>query len=135
MTEASSENANDAPMPIGRHGCLTTYLVFVIIVNAALCLVYLFGSGALRRRGVSTPDWAFWALAICGVANVVSAIALLRWQRWGFWAFVASAIVGIAINLSIGLGPQGVVGALVGIAILYGVLHIGKERKAWPRLH
>jgi hypothetical protein len=66
--------------------------------------------------------------------NVIAAVALLRWRRWGFWLFVASALAGLAVNLSIGM-PQGIFGAVVGIAILYGVLHIGKERKAWPRLH
>jgi Phage integrase, N-terminal SAM-like domain len=48
--------------------------------------------------------------------------------------FVLSAIAGVGINFSIGLGPQGIFGAVLGIAILYAVLHIGGERKAWPRL-
>ncbi len=96
--------------------------------------MYLFGSGWLQSRGAKMPTWAFGALALCGVVNVISAVALLRWQRWGFWAFVASALVGVVVNFSIGLGPQGVVGAAAGILILYGVLHIGKEQKAWPRL-
>jgi hypothetical protein len=135
MTEASNDSASSPSAPNDRHGCLTTYLVFVIIVNSVLCLVYLFGSQALRRAGANTPDSAFWALAICGIVNVVSAIALLRWRRWGFWAFVASAVAGVAVNVSIGLAPQGAGGAVVGIAVLYGVLHIGRGRKAWPRLH
>jgi hypothetical protein len=95
--------------------------------------MYLFGAEWLRRKGAKAPDWAFWTLAIAGVINVISAVALLRWRRWGFWLFVLSAIGGVAVNLSIGL-PQGIFGAVFGIAILYGVLHIGGERKAWPRL-
>jgi hypothetical protein len=134
MNEPADTNASTASAPTGRHGCLTTYLVFVIIVNSAMALVYLFGSEWLRRNGAQTPSWAFWALAIAGVVNVIAAVALLRWRRWGFWLFVASALAGLAVNLSIGM-PQGIFGAVVGIAILYGVLHIGKERKAWPRLH
>jgi hypothetical protein len=119
----------------GRHGCLTTYLVFVIIANSALALVYLFGAEGLQRNGPKTPDWAFWALAICGIINVISAVALLRWKRWGFWLFAVSAIAGVGINFSIGVGPQGIFGAVLGLALLYAVLHIGGERKAWPRLH
>ncbi|CAN5606095.1 hypothetical protein BH18VER1_BH18VER1_06780 [soil metagenome] len=135
MTESTDDKPTSQPATSPRHGCLATYLVFVIIVNAAVCFLYLFGSELMRGRGSRMPAWAFWALALCGVINVVSAIALLRWRRWGFWAFVASAIAGVAVNVSIGLGPQGAVGAGVGVVILYGVLHIGKEKKAWPRLH
>ncbi|HJY53778.1 MAG TPA: hypothetical protein VKD89_07125 [Candidatus Udaeobacter sp.] len=134
MDEDAINNPSDTPVGSGRHGCLTTYLVFVIIVNSAIAPMYLFGTEWLRRNGLRTPDWALWALAICGVINVISAIALLRWKRWGFWFFVVSTLAGVAVNFSIGLGPQGLFGAVFGIAILYGVLHIGKERKAWPRL-
>jgi len=134
MDKHSIDNPSDAPVGTRRHGCLTTYLVFIIIVNSAVVLMYLFGAEWLRRNGARIPDWAFWALAIAGVINVISAIALLRWRRWGFWLFVVSAFAGVAVNFSIGLGPQGLFAAVFGIAILYGVLHIGKERKAWPRL-
>lgn len=120
-------------MATGRHGCLTTYLVFVIIVNAAMALMYAFGSEWLRRNGAKVPSWAFWAFAAGGVVNVISAVALFRWKRWGFWLFVASAVAGFAVNLAIGL-PQGIFGAVLGVALLYAVLQIGNERKAWPRL-
>jgi len=134
MNEGTAGNPKATSTQSGRHGCLTTYLVFVIIVNSAVALVYLFGREWLQRNGPQTPEWAFWLLAICGLSNVISAIALLRWKRWGFWLFVVSTITALAINFSIGLGPQGIFGAVLGIAILYAVLHIGGERKAWPRL-
>jgi hypothetical protein len=134
MNEGTADNPSATSIQVGRHGCLTTYLVFIIIINSALALTYLFGAEWLQRNGPKTPQWAFWVLAVCGVINVVSAVALLRWKRWGFWLFVLSAIAGVGINFSIGLGPQGIFGAVLGIAILYAVLHIGGERKAWPRL-
>ena len=133
MNEDGNHNPTGTSSQSQRHGCLTTYLVFVIIINSAMALMYLFGAEWLRRNHAKTPDWAFWTLAMAGVVNVISAVALLRWRRWGFWLFVLSAIIGVAVNLSIGL-PQGIFGAVFGIAILYGVLHIGGERKAWPRL-
>ncbi|MFL6589494.1 MAG: hypothetical protein ACJ8M4_04915 [Chthoniobacterales bacterium] len=133
MNEDANHTSTTTSNQSQRHGCLTTYLVFVIIINSGMALMYLFGAEWLRHNGATTPDWAFWALAVAGVVNVISAVALLRWRRWGFWLFVVSAIVGLAVNLSIGL-PQGILGAVFGIAVLYGVLHIGGERKAWPRL-
>ncbi len=134
MNEINPETPTSPPAPISRHGCLTAYLIFIIIVNSALALTYLLGSSYIQGQGAKMPAWAFWALALCGVINVVAAVALLQWKRWGFWAFVASALASVAINLSIGLGLAGLFGSLFGILVLFGVLQIGQERKAWPRL-
>jgi hypothetical protein len=106
----------------------------MIIVNSGVSLLYLFGSEWLRRSGSNTPDWAFWFLAVGGLVNVLCAVALLRWKKWGFWGFIASAIAVLVVNLSIGLGPSSIFGGVVGIALLYGVLHIGKEKKGWSQL-
>jgi hypothetical protein len=73
-------------------------------------------------------------LAAAGLVNVLCAVALLRWKKWGFWGFVASAVAIFIVNLSIGLGPSSVLGGAVGVAVLYGVLQIGKENKGWPQL-
>ncbi len=134
MNEINPENPSSSPAPAGRHGCLTAYLIFIIIVNSALALTYLLGSGWIQSEEAKIPHWAFWALALCGAINVVAAVALLRWKRWGFWAFVASALISVGINLSIGLGLAGLFGSLFGILVLYGVLQIGQERKAWHQL-
>jgi len=74
-------------------------------------------------------------------------------KKWGFWGYCASSIAGLAINLLINTGgavqiPGGTSQALVGsisiiisvaavilgILILFGVLHIGKENKGWRQL-
>lgn len=132
MSEIITDNPSSAPKE--RHGCLTTYLVFMIIVNSCLSLLYLFGSEWLRRNGAATPNWAFWCLAVGGIVNVLCAVALLRWKKWGFWGFVASAIAIFIVNLSIGLGPSSILAGAVGVAILYGVLQIGEKNKGWPQL-
>jgi hypothetical protein len=132
MSEVTTDNPSKAPKE--RHGCLTTYLVFMIIVNSGVSLIYLFGSGWVRRNGPNAPDWAFWLLALTGLVNVLCAVALLRWKKWGFWGFVVSAIAIFIVNLSIGLGPSSGLGGAIGVALLYGVLQIGKERKGWPQL-
>jgi hypothetical protein len=58
----------------------------------------------------------------------------LNGKKWGFWGFIASSIVALFVNLSIGMGIGQSLLGLVGIALLYGVLHIGKENKGWPQL-
>jgi cytochrome bd-type quinol oxidase subunit 2 len=110
------------------------YLVFMIIANSATTLMYLVGAEDIRRKIPEIPQWSFPVLIVGAILNLVFAIALLRWKKWGFWGFVATSVVIFLVNLSLGftLGPALV--GLLGVAILYGVLHIGKERQGWSQL-
>jgi hypothetical protein len=73
-------------------------------------------------------------LIILSLFNLVCAIQLLRWKKWGFWGYCVSTVVAVAISLSLGLGISSLIGGILGIAILFGVLHIGRENKGWPQL-
>jgi hypothetical protein len=42
-------------------------------------------------------------------------------------------VASLVVNLWLGVG-MGVAGAVIGVLLLYGVLHIGKENKGWPQL-
>jgi hypothetical protein len=117
-----------------RHGCLTAYLVLMIIANCATALFYVIGSEAVKRRLPNMPDWAFPVLIAIGIVNLVCAVALLRWKKWGFWGFCISTAIVFVLNLAIGLSVASAIGGLLGVAILYGVLHIGKDNKGWPQL-
>jgi hypothetical protein len=117
-----------------RHGCLTAWLVLMIIANLAIALIYLFGSSAIRHDFPSAPGWAFPVLAIAGIVNVICAIALFQWKKWGFSGVIATTVVTFVVNLIIRLNVLRALFGFVGIAILYGVLQIGKERKGWTQL-
>ena len=120
--------------PKQRHGCLTAYLVFMIIANSATAIMYIAGREAIQKSLPGMPDWAFPVLIALGVFNLTCAIALFRWKKWGFWGFTLSACVVLFVNLAIGLSPAQALGGLVGVAILYGVLQIGKTNKGWSQL-
>ena len=123
-----------APSGKKRHGCLTTYLAFLILANALTALLYLLGGDAMRQRLPNIPNWAFPVLGVTGIINIVCAFGLFTWKRWGFWGFVASTALVFVINLSIGLSVVSAAVGLIGVAILFGVLQIGKENKGWPQL-
>jgi hypothetical protein len=96
--------------------------------------MYLFGSAAIRQNVPSAPGWAFPVLAIGGIVNVVCAIALFQWKKWGFFGFIATAAVAFVVNLMIGINILQALLGLVGIAVLYWVLQMGKEKKGWTQL-
>lgn len=117
-----------------RHGCLTAWLVCMIVANSATALVYLLGSEAIRQLLPNIPGWALPVLIVFSLLNLVYAIALFQWKKWGFWGFCASSVAALVVNLSLGIGIGSVLSGLVGVIVLYGVLHIGKENKGWPQL-
>jgi len=116
-----------------RHGCLTAWLVLTIVANSATVLMYVLRSETIRRSLPNAPGWTLPLLIVVSLFNLVCAGALLQWKKWGFWGSCASAVVSLVVNLWLGLGT-GVAGAVVGVLLLYGVLHIGKENKGWPQL-
>lgn len=117
-----------------RHGCLTAWLVLMIIANSGTALVYLLGSAAIKENVPNAPAWSFPVLAVMGILNVVCSVALLQWKQWGFFGFIASALITFGINLAIGLNIVQACFGLVGVVVLYAVLQIGNENKGWPQL-
>ena len=117
-----------------RHGCLTTWLILMIIANTLAAVIYLFASAPIQKQLPGSPEWLFPVMALFSVINLICAVALLKWKKWGFLGFCASSIAVLLFNLSAGLGTGTSLGGLLGAAILYGVLHIGKEDKGWPQL-
>jgi hypothetical protein len=117
-----------------RHGCLTAYLIVMIIANSLTGLLYVFGADAIKQRLPNMPNWAFPVLIAMAIINLVCAVALFRWKKWGFWGFALSSLVVFAVNLAIGLSITSAILGLFGVAVLFGVLHIGKENKGWTQL-
>ena len=117
-----------------RHGCLTTWLILMIIANSITALMYLLNSQAIRQASPGLPSWLFPVLIIVCIFNLICTIALFKWQKWGFWGFLGSSITALVINLSIGLGVGKSLVGLIGIAILYAVLNIGESNKGWSQL-
>ncbi len=80
------------------------------------------------------PTWVFGFMALVALLNVVSAVAILRWKKWGFWLFASTSFITFGINYSLGLSFATSIVGLLGIAILYGVLHMGRDKKGWTQL-
>ena len=117
-----------------RHGCLTAFLILMVIANSLGAVIYLLGSSFIKQNMPGMPSWVILITGIFSVFNFACAIALFKWKKWGFWGFLISSIIALFINSSIGLGIGQSLSGLLGIAILYGVLHIGKENKGWSQL-
>jgi hypothetical protein len=118
-----------------RHGCLTAWLVLMIISNSLTALIYLFAGGTIKSNLPNAPAWTLPILALASIANVVFSVALFRWKKWGFFGFVATSILAMIINLKLGMHVGLLLVGLLGVVTLYAVLQIGKDKeKGWTQL-
>jgi len=119
-----------------RHGCVTAWLILMIIVNSLIAVVYLFASDTIAGAlpgDVSTL--MIIILGIIGIGNVIFSVLLLQWKKFAFWGFVITSVCTFFINLSIDLGIGQSLFGLVSIAVFYGILQIKKDNvTAWENL-
>jgi hypothetical protein len=116
-----------------RHGCVTTWLVFMIVANSLIGLIYLLVPESISKEmEVKIPIYILSILGLIAIANVVFSLALFKWKLWGFYGFIVSSLASFIINLLIGTEAVQSVMGLIGIAFLYGVLQIKKNNiSAW----
>lgn len=119
-----------------RHGCVTAWLVLMIIANSLTAVLYLFmGDTVIENSPVPIPPTILTVLAIIGIANLSFSVILFQWKKWAFWAFAATSILTLGINLSIGMGIGTSLFGLVGVGVLYGILQLEKDgATAWQNL-
>ena len=119
-----------------RHGCVTAWLILIIVLNSLSSLLYIFAGEFISDNipgGISDNMLAI--LAILGFLNVVFAVLLFLWKKIGFWGFVITSLAALAINLNIGLGITQSLLGLLGVFILFVVLQIkAKDVSAWNNL-
>ena len=131
--ETNTENSNVTKQ---RHGCLTAWLILMIIANSATAILYLFASEMITKNllgEVSTP--MIILLGIIGIGNVIFSVLILQWKKLGFWGFIITSIGAVIINSTIGLGIGQSLFGLIGIAIFYGILQIKKDNvTGWENL-
>lgn len=138
MSEILDHNSEDHHSSIKtRHGCVTAWLIFMLVANGFSALYNLIFSDIAAQSlptGVSTT--IIFAIGLLGIANVVFAAMLLQWKILGFYGFAASAVIGLVINYSIGIELSYCLLGLTGIAILFGILQIKGDDNisAWDHL-
>ena len=79
---------------------------------------------------LDASEGIFVLLAFLGALNVMCAIALLQWKRWGFYGFCGTAVISCFINVSLELGIVSFILSLIAVGALFGMLNMGKEKKA-----
>ncbi len=117
-----------------RHGCLTAWLILMIVLNGLTALFTPLSATLVRNNLPNFPLWVLGVMTLCALLNVLYAVMLLKWKKWGFYGFCATTAIAFSLNLYAGIGIFRSLLGLLGIIILYILLNIGGERKAWSHM-
>jgi hypothetical protein len=101
-----------------RGGCLTAFLVLMMIANPIIALVYVFGQDFIKKGMPHAPDWAFPVLTVAGLVNLVFAIGIWNWKKWGVIGSITMAAIIFPLNLYIGVPAFNAIMGLGGPALL-----------------
>jgi hypothetical protein len=104
-----------------RGGCLTAFLVLMMIANPLVGLMYLV-TGDTIERTLHAPDWAIPLLTVLSLVNFACAIGIWKWKKWGVFGAVAMAAIGLVVNFTIGIQPMQAILGLAGPAILIALV-------------
>ena len=138
-----NDEVDSDPVVKKRHGCLSVFLILILLVNALATFTQLtafFFSEPITNQDDQSlaatiiPRWFWFVIGIGSLIKLLSLIAIINWKKWGFWFFTLSTFVNLGINLYTGLYIENGITGLIGVAILYGVLHIGGNKKGWTQL-
>lgn len=119
-----------------RHGCLTAWLLMIIIGNAFISLLLLVVDPKLIQQQDNTMSKEKMVLlAILGLINITFAIGLWHWKKWAFYGFALSGFLMFITNLNMGLDIVSSALGLVGVFLLFSILQMKQaEISGWENL-
>lgn len=118
-----------------RHGCLTAWLAFVVIVNIYTSYTYFLKGQRIREVFQTMPSWTVPALGFLCFVQALSAILLFKWKKFGFWLFCVTNVIALIVNAigGVGLVLGSIIAGLFSVGCLFGALQIGKPN-GWKQL-
>jgi hypothetical protein len=117
-----------------RHGCLTVWLVILVASRLFFLLSTVGTYPDLQKQVPGATPVLIGLLYLCAIAEIIFAIAIFRWRRWGFYGFAASTIVALCLNLVMGIQLWNDLPGLAAVVVLFILLQLGKENRAWKHL-
>ena len=96
--------SNRRSNPKQRHGCLTAYLIIIIVITAlGLVLVPLAPvmTDLIQSEYTEysiTFTWATWVALAASAVQIAFAVAIYKWKRWGVYGFVGATVVELILT-------------------------------------
>ncbi len=114
------EPVGEVERPPERGGCLTAFLILMIIANAGTILMYL-AMGEKMMRSAHLPYYTPYIMSFFGVMNLIFTGLTYNWKKAGVIGIVVMAVITLLVNLYLGVGPTSFLG-LIGVIILIALI-------------
>lgn len=121
-----------------RHWLLTLWLVILIcfaVMKAWYSFVYM--PIDIHARFPNVSSWYAYGLGIIALATILCVYGIFKWSIWGFWGYCLFKIIELYLKLTFSVEKNIAVIVISQIAlvlILFALLNIGGEKKAWKQL-
>jgi hypothetical protein len=119
-----------------RHGCLTAWLIYLIIAYLIISITYFFNTDKISEISpYKTSKDVLLIYGSLGILSIVFCILILKWLRLGFWGILMTSIIGIITQI---INNHGIFEPLIGvfaIVVLYALLQLKKGNvSGWNNL-
>jgi hypothetical protein len=119
-----------------RHGCLTAWLIYMIIAYTIISVTYFFNTNKISEISpYRTSENMLLIYGTLGIFNIGFCVLIFKWVRIGFWGILVTSSIVFVTQLINGHGFFQPVIGLLGIIVLYALLQIKKQNvSGWENL-
>ena len=119
-----------------RHGCLTAWLIYLIISYSIVSLGLLYNiDGVVQRFKYLKSENLLLIVASIEILNVLFSFMLLKWVKLGFWGLLSTSILLSVIQIINSNNILTPVITVIVMSILYGLLKLKKRNvSGWDNL-
>jgi uncharacterized membrane protein len=119
-----------------RHGCLTAWLIYLMIAYSIGSLSLFFGSESMYKRlPYLTSENTMLIVASIGIFNAMFSFFLLKWVKLGFWGLLSTNVVLLIIQINESDNLIYPIVTIIYLLILYVLLKLKKNYvSGWDNL-
>jgi hypothetical protein len=132
------------PGKLKRHGCLTTCLIFIMLVEGCGIITGSIHStpgaaGAVSPMGgmggifAPPPEWYSHCIQFLSLADIFCVIFIFLRKKWAFYGCVGVAVGVLIASIFADRAFDGI-SAFLFPGLIFGVLQIGGENSGWKQL-
>lgn len=119
-----------------RHGCLTAWLIYLMITSAIISFVFFFKSNEeLEKVQQNFSENIILIIGSIGILNILFCYLLLKCVKLGFWGLITTNCIMVIIHLMIGSDLIRPTLGLSCVIVLYALLQLKKKNvSGWDNL-
>ena len=120
-----------------RHGCLTAWLIYLMIASAIISYVFFFkNNDEMEKLQQKFSENIIFVIGSIGILNILFCYLILKWVKLGFWGLIVTNSIMMIIHIMNGSDLMRPVLGLSCIIVLYALLQIKKKNvSGWDNLN